>query len=144
MGLRSLLKAQVKKTLGMSGSSSTPGTPIPSPKSNPPPPAMRPAPAPAPAPTPAPAVELSEEERVKQEKVARHFEKARKGVLRFVEKSGGRASLADMHSHSEMRYFIGHQKFSRLMEGLTGEGLLLFHASEGEGELTDAGRDYIA
>ena len=32
--------------------------------------------------------------------------------------AGGRASLADMHQHSEMRYFIGHQKFSQMMEGL--------------------------
>jgi hypothetical protein len=64
-------------------------------------------------------------------------------VLRFIDKAGGRSSLAEMHDHSEMRYFIGHQKFSQMMEGLIDDGLLVYDASLGEGELTSEGRDYI-
>lgn len=139
MGLRSRLKNRLKKTLGMAEPA-----PAPAPVVQPPVPKPRPAPPPPKPVAAAAAPALSDEERIKQEKAARHFERARKGVLGFVAKAGGRASLADMHGHSEMRYFIGHQKFSRLMEGLTDEGLLVYHAAEGEAELTDAGRDYIA
>jgi hypothetical protein len=141
MGLRERLKSRLKKTLGLA----EPPKPTPAPAAVAPP-IAKPRPAPTPPPRPGAPVlvpELSAEERAKQEKVARHFEKARKGVLRFVDKAGGRASLADMHGHSEARYFIGHQKFSQLLEGLIAEGLVIFHATEGEGELTDAGRDYI-
>lgn len=88
---------------------------------------------------------LSAEEQEKQEKAARHWQKARRGIVGFVAKQeGARASLADIHSHSEMRYFIGHQKFSRMMEELLADGLLSYDAAEGLGTITEAGRALLA
>ena len=78
------------------------------------------------------------------DKVAKHFEKARRGVLKFALDQGGMATLHSMHSHSERRYFIAHKRFSELMETLVDEGLVVYDVGEGEATLTDAGRAYIA
>ena len=155
MGLRTRLKNRLRNALGQPQSGAQPM-------------AASPPPAPAPAPSPPPAVaspppqktakpatpkaavdappapETPSPKAISPEKVARHLERARKGVLTFVAGAGGRASLADMHDHSERRYFIGHQKFSQMMEGLVDEGLLNYDHAEGVGELTDLGREYIA
>jgi hypothetical protein len=136
MGFRDRIKGRIKKVIG--------GEAPAAPASTPPRPAVaRPAAStapPPPRPAPPPAA-LSEEERIKQEKAARHLEKTRAGVLRFVAEQGGTASLADMHQHSEMRYFVGHQKFSQMMEGMISEGLLDYNHAEGTGTITPAGRE---
>ena len=145
MGLRSRIKGRIKKVIGRedaSGASATPPASQPAPRPAVARPVDKPAPRPAPPPEPAP-VALSEEERQRQEKAAKHLLRTRKGVLKFVVDQGGTASLADMHQHSEMRYFVGHQKFSQMMEALIAEGLLDYSHADGTGAITDAGRDYI-
>ena len=74
------------------------------------------------------------------DKVARHFERTRRAVLRFIDEAGGTASLADMHELSERKYFIGHKRFSDLMETLVDASLIDFDHSRGEAHLTEAGR----
>ena len=140
MGIRSRLKRLLKRDKG---------TRI---EDTPPPP--RPAPPPKPPPKstskpkrivvekpPEPAQEKADPPA--DDKVARHFEKARRGVLKLVQDEGGVSTLNAMHSHSERRYFIAHKKFSDLMEGLVDEGLITYDPAEGEATLTPAGADYL-
>lgn len=141
MGLRNRIKGRIKKVIGREDAPEA-STPQPAPRPAVARPAEKPAPRPAPRPAP-PPVALSDEERVRQEKAAKHLLRTRKGVLKFVIDQGGTASLADMHQHSEMRYFVGHQKFSQMMEALISEGLLDYSHADGTGAITDAGRDYI-
>jgi len=114
-------------------------TPKPPPKPSAKPPLMPAPPMPKEAPKPsAPGVVSTDD------KVAKHFEKARKGVLTYLQKEGGVATLHSMHSYSERRYFIAHKRFSQLMETLVDEGLLIYDVAEGEATMTEAGTLYIA
>lgn len=87
---------------------------------------------------------VSPEEQAKQDKIAAHFEKARRGVLQQIADRGGTASMADLHDYSERRYFIAHQAFSRMMEGFVSEGLIDFDHRVGEATLSERGRAYLA
>ena len=124
-----------------------------------PPPVSRPTP-PMSDPTPSPGAEATstapgsdggpsddEEEAAKAAemavKAAKHFERTRRAMLKFVVDQGGTASLADMHDRSERRYFIGHKRFSTLMEGLVDEGLIDFDHATGTAAITAGGRRYI-
>ena len=82
------------------------------------------------------------EVRAKFEKIVA---KAKLGVLDHVLKtsSDGRMSMADMHDHSERRYFIAHRSFSDLMETWIGEGLVTYDAETGAVVVTDAGRLFV-
>jgi hypothetical protein len=77
-------------------------------------------------------------------KAVKHFEKTRKAVLQYVIDQGGVASMGDMHDYSERRYFIAHRKFSDLMEGIVGEGLVDYDEAGGEASITEAGQAYLA
>ena len=99
-----------------------------------PPPAAVVAPAPAPPPVEASPPPPSDD------KVARHFERTRRAVLRLIDDQGGTASLAEMHDYSERKYFIGHKRFSDLMETLVDEALIDFDHAKGEATITQAGR----
>ena len=78
------------------------------------------------------------------EKVAKHRLRATKGLLKFVLKNGGNCSLADLHNHSETRYFIGHKAFSDLMEDLIAEELLSYDHATSIATLTENGQALIA
>ena len=67
-------------------------------------------------------------------------DRARQGVLKFVSDRGGSAQLSEIHEFSEKKYFIAHQVFSRLMDGVVSEGLLDFDFISNTATLTDAGR----
>ena len=149
MGFRSRIKKRIKKVLQDEPESAGSGAVV-KPETSPqavPSPVVMPKPVVVPKPVVAPvqaaAEPQDEEERKKQEKVARHLEKTRRGVLQFVVKQGGSAPLAEMHKHSEMRYFIAHQKFSKMMEALVDEGLLSYSQSEGVGTITEAGQRWL-
>ena len=83
------------------------------------------------------------EVRAKFEKI---LSKAKVGVLKHVldTSAEGRMSMADMHDHSERRYFIAHRSFSDLMETWIGEGLVAYDAETGTVTVTDAGRAFVA
>lgn len=149
MGIRSRLKAAVAKRIG--GDDSRPAdpprasTPEVKPSSAAPlaskPPAAPPAPKPAPASPKPPTPEIDP---VMAAKAAKHFEKTRKAVLKFVVDQGGVASMGDMHDYSERRYFIAHRRFSDLMEGIVAEGLIDYDDAQGEANITAAGQAYIS
>ena len=85
---------------------------------------------------------LSPEEMEKRQKEL--VEKARRGVLKFVQDKGGTADLGEMHDFSMNRYLIQHQAFSQLMETLVDAKLVEFDFGKNVATLTDAGQNFIA
>jgi len=74
--------------------------------------------------------ELSEEEK-KQLAEKKHLAKTRKGLLKKISQQGGEMSLRDLHEHSEKRYFVGHQRFSVLMESMVEEEHIVYSFETG-------------
>lgn len=100
--------------------------------------------APAPPPAPPAAQGLPDVDAQKLAKQQKAVERAKKGTLKFLVDAGGSSELGPMHDHSERRYFIAHRAFSRLMEDLTGTGLVEFDHGSGVATITQAGRDYVS
>ena len=71
------------------------------------------------------------------------LERARLGVLKFVSDRGGSARLSDIHEFSEKKFFIAHQGFSRLMDGMVTEGLMDFDFTSNTAILTESGRGCV-
>lgn len=161
MALRARLRDQLRRLLGRPAPPpSPPATPARSaaPTASPPaPPAARPAapsapsptsaapPAQSPAPSPvAPAARAQPSEAELEAKAAKHLEKTRRGLLQHVSEAGGQLSLGDLHSYSERRFFIGHKKFSDLMESMVEAGQLRYDAAAGIATLEPAGQAYLS
>ena len=83
---------------------------------------------------------LTPEELQEQKKAL--FEKARKGVLKFLNEKGGQSSLGDLHDFSLNRYLIQHQAFSQLMETLVEQKLVEYDFEKDLAAITEAGRDF--
>ena len=62
------------------------------------------------------------------------------GLLRFISEREGVVDLATLHTHSEMRYFIGHKSFSDLMEEMVEDDFLKFDWENSIAHLTEKGR----
>jgi hypothetical protein len=69
-------------------------------------------------------------------------EKARRGLMKFMDKKGGSVPMGELHTHSTLFYQAGHQAFSELMEGLVAEQLVAF--DDGTFSITDKGRASIS
>ena len=69
-------------------------------------------------------------------------EKARRGIMKFIEKKGGTVPMSDLHTHSKLFYQAAHQEFSQLMEGLVADDYVAF--DDGSFSLTDGGRAFLA
>lgn len=78
-----------------------------------------------------------------EEKLREFFEKARKGVLRHLDKKGGTLSLGEMHEYSLNTYLIQHQRFSQMMESFVNQGLIIFDDETQSATITEAGRNFI-
>jgi len=160
MRKRDRLKRGIRRLMGTSVSTEAELSPA----QAPPPPQKRVDPVPAPEPSPEPVESAVPESTAEPEaepadpkaepvdpkeaemaaKAAKHFEKTRVAMLRFIVEHGGQSTMADMHAKSESRYFIAHKRFSDLMEGIVGEGLIDFDHSTGIATITSAGEAYIA
>ncbi len=79
----------------------------------------------------------------KEEKLKAFFERARKGVLTFLDEQGGSLPMGELHDHSLSKYFIQHQGFSRMMETFVDEELVEYdHMTQVTG-ITAKGREFI-
>ena len=85
----------------------------------------------------------STDEREKEAKIKEFFERARKGVLKYVDQKGGTLPMLELHEYSLKTYFIQHQRFSQLMESLVDENLLEFDSPTETAVLTEKGRNFI-
>ena len=77
------------------------------------------------------------------EKIAKHRKRTKVALLNLSQKSGGTASLGDLHDLAERRYFIAHKAFSDLMEEMVAEGVFLYDWSAGEATVTELGKEWI-
>ena len=71
-----------------------------------------------------------------------HFEKARKGVLKYLAEKGGQLNMTELHDYSLNRYLIQHQGFSRMMETFVNEGLVKYDEANMMTTITEAGRSF--
>ena len=85
--------------------------------------------------------DITEEE--KKEKFQALFERARKGVLKFVNDKGGSLPMGEMHEYSLNTYFIQHQRFSQMMETYVDERLIDYDAATQISTITEKGKEFI-
>lgn len=86
---------------------------------------------------------VTETEEEKEAKLKAFFERARKGVLTFLDEQGGSLPMGELHDHSLSKYFIQHQGFSRMMETFVDEELVEYdHMTQVTG-ITAKGREFI-
>ena len=85
---------------------------------------------------------LSEEEKIKKQQ--EFFERARRGILKYLNDKGGKLSLGELHEYSLNKYLIQHQSFSRMMETFVDNDLVLYDNFNQETVITDKGKAFIA
>lgn len=95
-------------------------------------------------PTPTAQKETPPKNKVSQEKIQRHLLRTKKGLLKFLQQEGGTTDLAALHTRSETRFLIGHQKFSELMEEMVDTDLVHYDWDNQEATITQKGIDFIA
>lgn len=71
------------------------------------------------------------------------FERARKGVLQFLQEKGGKLNMGELHDYSLKKYLIQHQRFSMMMESFVNENLVSFDWGTQDVTLTDEGVKFI-
>lgn len=77
------------------------------------------------------------------DKQQQFFERARKGVLQYLNDQGGKLNMSELHEYSLKKYLIQHQRFSQMMETFVGEALVEFDWGTQDVTLTDAGRIFL-
>jgi hypothetical protein len=77
------------------------------------------------------------------EKQKQFFERARRSVLQHLSDQGGKLNMSDLHEYSMKKFLIQHQRFSIMMEGLVGEGLVDFDWGTQDVTLTEAGQKFL-
>lgn len=77
------------------------------------------------------------------EKQKQFFERARKGVLTYLQEKGGKLNMSELHEYSLKKYLIQHQRFSLMMESFVNENLVVFDWGTQDVTLTDAGLEFI-
>ena len=83
--------------------------------------------------------EPEKKKKVSEEKVRKHLLRTKKGLLKFIQKQGGTTDLGALNHHSEIRFLIGHQKFSEMMEDLVAEELIIYDWNAQEAMITEKG-----
>ena len=85
----------------------------------------------------------STDEQDKEAKFKELFERARKGVLKYLDEKGGSLPMGDMHEYSLNTYFIQHQQFSKMMETFVGEELIDYDSATQTSVITEKGKEFI-
>ncbi len=84
--------------------------------------------------------EMTEEQIKKQQEF---LERAKKGVLSFLNEKGGTLQLSQLHEFSLNKYLIQHQRFSQLMESCVDGGLVIYDFATQDVTLSEAGKKFI-
>jgi len=85
--------------------------------------------------------QISEQE--KEAKFKELFERARKGVLHYLDEKGGTLPMGEMHEYSLNKYFIQHQRFSQMMETFVEELLIEYDSATQISTITEKGKEFI-
>ncbi len=83
------------------------------------------------------------DEQEKEAKFKEFFEKARKGVLKYLDENGGSLPMDKLHDYSLKTYLIQHQRFSQMMESFVNEKLITYNASTQVSTITEEGKEFI-
>lgn len=83
------------------------------------------------------------QEQEKEAKLKEFFERARKGVLKYLDDKGGVLSLSDLHDYSLKTYFIQHQRFSMMIETFVEEELATYDHQSENIFITDKGKEFV-
>ena len=78
------------------------------------------------------------------EKQKQFFEKARKGVLKFLLDKGGKLNMGELHDYSMNKYFIQHQRFSQMMETFVNEALVEYDFASQDVTLSELGQKFVS
>ncbi len=87
--------------------------------------------------------ESTPDEILKLKRQQEFWERARKGVLKYLSEQGGKLNMGAMHDYSMNKFFIQHQRFSEMMESFVNEGLVEFDWATHEAMLTELGKKFI-
>ena len=87
---------------------------------------------------------ITNNDQSKEDKQKAFWERARKGVLRFLNDKGGKLPMGQLHEHSMNTYLIQHQGFSGMMESFVNEGLVEFNWENSEVTITENGRQFMS
>ena len=79
---------------------------------------------------------------VPEDKQRAHFERTKKGVLRWLAEQGGSATLADLHEYSSSKFLVAHQGFSKLMESCVEDQLVDYDRPTNTATLTPTGHTF--
>jgi len=82
-------------------------------------------------------------EQEKEAKLKEFFERARKGVLKYLDEKGGSLPMGEMHDYSLKTFFIQHQRFSQMMETFVDENLIEYDDTTQISTITDKGKEFI-
>ena len=82
-------------------------------------------------------------EQEKEAKLKEFFERARKGVLKYLDEKGGTLPMGEMHDYSLNKYFIQHQRFSQMMETFVGEKLIEYDSTTQISTITEQGKEFV-
>jgi len=85
--------------------------------------------------------QISEQE--KEAKLKEFFERARKGVLKYLDEKGGSLPMGEMHEYSLNKYFIQHQRFSQMMETFVDENLIDYDDLTQTSMITEKGKEFV-
>lgn len=152
MSIRSRLKKKIHKILGIHPQSQAAPEPSsikkdPTPQSKSVSPAEKsssPQPIKAATPPTIATAPTTPKKKIDEDKIQRHLLRTKKGLLKFLQKEGGSADLAALHTHSETRFLIGHQKFSELMESMVDTKLIQYNWDIQEATITQKGILFIS
>jgi len=86
---------------------------------------------------------LSPEEK-KERAAAKHLAKTKKGLVQKVSDLGGTTTLAVLHDYSEKKFFVGHKRFSDLMEEMIAEELICFSYEDSAIKLGVKAKEFLS
>ena len=76
-------------------------------------------------------------------KLKEFFEKARKGVLLYLQEKGVSLPLGELHEYILNKYLIQHQRFSQMMESFVSERLIEYDGATQVSTITEEGKEFI-
>ena len=86
--------------------------------------------------------QLSNDEQLKKQQ--EFLDRAYKGILKHLNDSGGKLKMGILHEYSLNKYFIQHERFSKMLEMFVDKGYVLFDWETQEVTISDAGRNYFS
>ena len=86
--------------------------------------------------------QISNDEQLKKQQ--EFLGRAYKGILKHLSDAGGTLKMGVLHEYSLNKYFIQHERFSKMLEMFVDKGYVVFDWETQTITLTDTGRNYFS